>query len=313
MITIPLGRSSLQASRIAYGCWRVGGAWEGAEITPERTARGKQAIITAYELGITLFDHADIYSEGKGEEIFGQVLKEVSGMRESILIASKCGIRKGDTATHAPYRYDFSREYIIESCEGSLRRLGVETIDLYQLHRSDYLGDPEEVASAFTSLKESGKVKEFGLSNTRPSFFACLQKYCPMPLLVNQVEINLLKLDTFNDGTLDQCLTEKITPLAWSPLAAGRLVSANSLDLHDPNHGKRLKLRETMDLIARHYGVSRTVVAISWLLKHPANIIPILGSTDPEKIKDSIISLSLELSREDWYRLMEAAMGHRLP
>ena len=213
MQTITLGKSILAVTRIGYGCWRIAGTWDPAAITPEKEAAGRAAVIAAYEAGFTLFDLADIYCEGHCERIFGQVLSSIPGMRNHIVIATKCGIRmQGQPHPSSPYRYDFSEEHIVRSCEESLRRLGVETIDLYLLHRPDYLGAPAEVAQAFAKLKASGKVREFGVSNFRPSQFTALQRACPMPLAVNQVEISLARLDRFHDGTLDQCLAESITP-----------------------------------------------------------------------------------------------------
>jgi predicted oxidoreductase len=314
MTQIKLGSSNLVSSRIAYGCWRIGGLADVADLAAEREAAGRLAIRTAFDAGITLFDHADIYNDGRAETVFGKVLKGSPSMRKEILIASKCGIRKaGSPGADSPYRYDFSAEYIISSCEGSLQRLGVETIDLYQLHRPDFLAQPEEVAKAFSQLKKEGKVREFGLSNARPSFFSMIQKFVEMPLIVNQVEISLLKLDTFFDGTLDQCLTEGITPMAWSPLGGGKLAFTGPIDLNEPNHARRIKLRETMDLIARERGCSRTVVAVSWLLAHPAKIVPIIGATDPNNIRELLTAENTPLSREEWYRLTEAAYGQRLP
>jgi predicted oxidoreductase len=313
MQTLQVGKSDLVSSRIAYGCWRLAGS-EGSEPTAERAARGRKAAVTAYESGYTLFDLADIYGNSEAERLLGQVLKEVPGMRRQILIASKCGIRRpGDPKPDSPYRYDFSAAHILGSCDQSLKRLGVETLDLYQLHRPDYLCDPEEVAAAFSRLQTSGKVRHFGVSNFRPSQVTALQKACPMPLLVNQVEISLYRLDCFHDGTLDQCLAEKITPMAWSPLAGGRLGSYDPIDLRDPDHARRLHIREVLDLIARDRQTSRTVVALAWLLKHPSRIVPIVGSTDPGRIKELARADALELSREEWYRLLEAALGQRLP
>ncbi len=313
MQTLPLGKSELMTSRIAYGCWRLGGS-EASEPTQERAVQSRRAVIAAYQAGYTLFDHADIYSHGEGERIFGQVLREVAGMREKILIATKCGVsRQGNPKPDSPYRYDFSAGHIIWSCEQSLKRLGIETIDLYQLHRPDYLCDPEEVATVFARLQQSGKVREFGVSNFRPSQLAALQKACPMPLVVNQIEINLARLDSFHDGSLDQCLMERITPLAWSPLAAGRLASNDPIDLRDPDHARRIHVREVLDLIARERGTSRPVVALAWLLKHPSQIIPIVGSTDPTRIGELTKAADLDLTRDEWYRLLEAAIGSRLP
>src|SRR5205814_7270987 len=213
MQTVHLGKSALTTSRLAYGCWRIAGSSEAAKVGSDAGALGRKAVMGAFECGYTLFDLADIYCDGVCESIFGQALKEISGMRERILIATKCGIRKkGDPNPDSPYRYDFSAEHIVRSCEQSLKRLGAETIDLYQLHRPDYLGDPAEVAEAFGKLKKSGKVREFGVSNLRPSQVAALQKACPMPLIANQVEISLMRLECFQDGTLDQCLAEHISP-----------------------------------------------------------------------------------------------------
>ncbi len=313
MESIALGQSPLQVSRLAYGCWRIGG-WESCEITPERQASGRKAVIAAYESGYTFFDHADVYCAGEAEKIFGQVLKEVGGMRDRVVISSKCGIRqKGDPSPDAPYRYDFSAGHIILSCEQSLRRLDVDTIDLYQLHRPDLLMRAEEVAEAFSRLRKTGKVREFGVSNFRPAQVRLLQKFCPMRLEVNQVEISLMELSRFNDGTLDQCQMEQMTPLAWSPLAGGRLSTNDPITLREPDHAHRLRIREMLDLAARHYNVSRGVIAIAWLLKHPAQIIPIVGSTDPGRIRELTQAVKLSLSREEWYRLFEAAYGARLP
>ena len=314
MQTMQLGKSSLSSSRLAYGCWRIAGNWEAAKVSPDAESLGRKAVSTAFETGYTLFDLADIYCDGVCERIFGQTLKEVPGLRERALIATKCGIRKrGDPHPDSPYRYDSSAEHIVRSCEQSLKRLGVETIDIYQVHRPDSLGDPAEVAAAFGKLKKAGKVREFGVSNFRPWQFTALQKACPMPLMVNQVEINLMKLDCFHDGTLDQCLAEQVTPMAWSPLAGGRLVDSGPIDLQTPDHAHRIHVREILDLVARERGVTRSVAALAWLMKHPAKIIPIVGSTHPDRIRDAINATEIELTREEWYRLMEAARGQRLP
>jgi predicted oxidoreductase len=314
MQTIQLGRSSLTASRLAYGCWRIAGSSEGARGTAEAQAAGRKSVAAAFDAGFTLFDLADIYGDGACERIFGQTLKEIPALRRGALVATKSGIRKkGEPHHDSPYRYDFSAEHIVHSCEQSLKRLGVETVDLYQLHRPDFLGDPAEVAGAFSNLKKSGKVREFGVSNFRPSQWVALQKACPMPLIVNQVEISLIKPDCFHDGTLDQCLAEHITPMAWSPLAGGRLAENGPIDLQTPDHAHRIHIREVLDLVARERGVTRSVAALAWLLKHPARIVPIIGSTHPERIRDAINATEIELTRDEWYRLMEAAHGQRLP
>jgi predicted oxidoreductase len=315
MKRLTLGASSLESSQLAYGCWRIAGTWEPSEVTPVREEAGRRAVLAAYEAGYTLFDHADIYCDGVAERLFGQVLQQVKGMRAQILIATKCGIRKPETGRpYAVGRYDFSAEHIIRSCEQSLQRLQIETIDLYQLHRPDYLMDPTEVATAFARLRDSGKVREFGVSNFRPSQVSALQKACPMPLLVNQVEISLAHREPFEDGTLDQCLTEKITPMAWSPLAGGHLADgARRVLPSQANYAPEKTLLPELDRIAQERGVVRMAVALAWLLKHPSKIVPILGTIDPDKIKKATAATDLELTREEWYRLLIAAQGEPLP
>ena len=314
MKTVAIGVSSLASSRLAYGCWRVAGTWNPAEVTPDAESTGRRAIIAAYEAGYTLFDNADIYCRGVAERILGKVIKEISGMRDRILIATKCGIRPaGDPNPDSPYRYDFSARHIIASCEQSLKRLGIDTIDLYMLHRPDFLGDPHEIAGAFAALQDAGKVRYFGVSNFRPTQVAALQAACPMPLVVNQVEISLAKLDCFSDGTLDQCLAEKITPLAWSPLAGGLLGNGAKRLLPSQQNYQIAPVVEALDNIAKLRGVTRITVALAWLLKHPSKIIPIIGSTNPDSIREATKADELELTREEWYRLLVAALGEPLP
>lgn len=314
MNTIPLGVSPLVSSRLAYGCWRVAGTWDPAKVTPQGRVAGRQAILAAYEAGYTLFDNAAIYCRGEAERILGQALKEASGMRDQCLIATKCGIRPaGDPRPDAPARYDFSAEHITHSCEQSLKRLGIESIDLFMLHRPDLLADPQEIAQAFSKLQAGGKVRHFGVSNFRPSLLTALQAVCPMPLVVHQVEISLAKLGAFTDGTLDQCLVENITPMAWSPLAGGLLGSGArellaSQQAYRPEH-----VLSALDALAQERGASRVAIALAWLLKHPAKVIPVVGSTNPQRIREAAKAPELELSREEWYRLLLAARGEPLP
>ena len=314
MQQVQIGTSDLRASRLAYGCWRIIAGGKAVEVTPDREGAARKAILAAVDAGYTLFDHADIYSDGLGEWVFGRLLRDNKSLRDKMLIASKCGIRKEtDPAPSAPYRYDFSADYIIQSCEGSLKRLQTDRIDLYQLHRPDFLAEPEEVARAFTKLKGQGKVREFGLSNASPAFFALIQKSCSFKLQVNQIEISLKARDFFQNGTMEQCMMEKITPLAWSPLAAGRLCFPGVIDLNEPGHAKRIQLRDAIDLVARQHNVSRGVVAVAWLLRHPSGIVPIIGSADSSNIKEIAKATTLKISREEWYTLLEGALGERLP
>ena len=225
MQTLSLGRSNLSSSRLAYGCWRI--ARTGDSMVDYHTARA--AVLAALEAGYTLFDHANIYCAGRAEEVFGKLLKELKGERDRMIITSKSGIRlPDDPVAGAPYRYDFSREYIVAQAEASLRRLGVEYLDFYQLHRPDYLMDVEEVVAAFDQLRREGKVGEFGVSNFAPSQVALLQSAWLRPLIVNQIELSLTALAPLSDGTLDQCQQLEITPLAWSPLGGGLLADGAS-------------------------------------------------------------------------------------
>ena len=314
MKTITLGQTGMECSRLAYGCWRVTGVINHPPIDDEHTKKGKEAIAAAYEAGYTLFDLADIYSDGLGEEVFGHALKDIPDMRENILITTKCGIlKKGNPENEAPYRYDLSREHILRSCEASLKRMGIDCIDLYQLHRPDYLMEPEEIASAFEELKEGGKAREFGVSNFTVDQLNHLQAACPMKLVCNQVEISLLHHDALNNGSLDHYQRNNITPLAWSPLAQGKLGSTYPISLRNPNHSHEQALRAALQIVARLEECSRTAVALAWLIRHPAGIVPIIGSTNPEHIRDATKAADLRLSREGWYRLMEAAAGKQLP
>lgn len=269
---------------------------------------------TAYERGYTLFDLADIYCHGRCEELFGDVLREVSGMCERVLVATKCGIRRpGTPAADAPQRWDFSGEYIVRACEESLRRMKIETIDLLMLHRPDFLADPHEIAGAFAQLLDAGKVRWFGVSNFRPPLVSALQAACPFPLVVNQVEISLVQRAVFEDGTLDQCLERNLTPMAWSPLGAGLLADGAKRLLPAQQAYKTDAVVKVLDEIGNARGVSRSVIAFAWLLKHPSRIMPIVGSTDPQRIRDAAKADDIELSREEWYRLLIAARGEGLP
>lgn len=314
MKTQRLGASDLVCGRLSYGNMRSASTWTVADATPERRAAGVRAHVAAYEAGYTLFDTADIYCRGVCEEILGAFLREEKGARERLVIATKCGIRFGDDpAPGAPHRYDFSKEHILWSAEQSLKRMGIETIDLYQLHRPDVLMNPAEVAEAFDRLHQSGKVRYFGVSNFLPSHFSVLQQHLKHTLVVNQVEIHLGRLACFEDGTLDQCIERTVTPLAWSPLGGGWLGTGGAPRAGDPLHAhKRWALAE-LDAVAAELGVSRSVTAVAWLMRHPSGIIPIIGSNNPDHLRECAKADAVELSREQWYRLLLAARGRPLP
>lgn len=314
MQTITVGNSTLRCSQLAYGCWRLtGNARNAAETTPEIRAIGKQAVLAAYEAGYTIFDHADIYGGNECEKIFGEVLKENPGLREKITIVTKGGVRRADDPPGSPYHFNLSGDFIERACEGSLQRLGVDTIDLYLLHRADWLIHPADMAAAFARLKQAGKVRFFGVSNFRPSQVAALQAACPMPLVANQVEISLGQLATLDDGTLDQCLERHITPMAWSPLGGGQFADGARRLLKYQEGYRTEAVVPLLDQIAKERGVSRAAVVLAWLLKHPAGIMPIVGSINPDRIRDAVKATEFELTREEWYRLFVAARNEPLP
>lgn len=305
MKTIELGRSTLRSSLLAYGCMRSVGDGSRAD-----RDKGKRAIHAAVDAGYTLFDHADIYGRGACEELFGEVLRETPELREQIVIATKCGIRfAADPDAHAPGRYDFSKDHIVGSVEGSLQRLGIEQIDLLMLHRPDYLMHAGEVAEAFEALTSSGKVAHFGVSNFSVSQFELLQSVLPAPLLVNQVEINIHNIDALSDGVLDQCQRLRVTPQSWGPI--GGIVHpawGNTFSAED-----EVRIRNEVQRQCEIYGVDGSTVALAWLLRHPAGISPIIGSTNPERIAGAVAALDVSYSREDWYRLLEARNGAPVP
>ncbi len=298
MRTLALGGSELQTSRLAYGCWRLSRA----------DSSGAQAVRAAIDAGFTLFDHADIYGGGVCEEIFGGVMKESPDLRERVLVAGKCGIRLPHLGgAGEPYRYDSRREYIVESCEASLRRLRISRLDLYQIHRPDFLAHPEEVAAAFDQLARDGKVREFGVSNFRPEQHAALQRACPMRLRVNQVEFSILQRAPLHDGVLDQCLAENMTPLAWSPLGGGQLADGAGDLLRSQRAYEPRRVIPLLDEIAARHGATRSGIALAWLLRHPAGVVPIIGTVNPARIAEAVRAESIELSREEWYALLTAA------
>lgn len=301
METVKLGDSNFTSSRLVYGCMRIVG--DNSDVA---RGRGKAALRAAIEEGYTHFDHADIYGGGQSEVLFAEVLKEMPEVRERIVITSKCGIRGANRPNEGdPGRYDFSAEHITRSVEGILTRLGIDRLDLLLLHRPDYLCNAEEVSETFQGLHDSGKVLHFGVSNFRPSQVSLLQSYCSMPLLVNQVEINIHNIDALQDGTLDQCQELNITPQAWCPIGGVAYPAwGNTFSEED-----EARIKAEFDVQARKYDSENWIIMLAWLLKHPAMILPIIGTTTPARIKAAKKALKLPYSREDWYRLLLARNG----
>ncbi|MDO6447071.1 aldo/keto reductase [Colwellia sp. 1_MG-2023] len=300
-----LKHTAFTSSRLIYGCMRISGDNSSAD-----RKKGKAAILSAIEAGFNHFDHADIYGGGACESLFGEILRESPNLRDDILITSKAGIRpKKEQSDYAPTRYDFSKQYIIESVNGSLGRLGVEQLDLFMLHRPDFLMNVHEVAETFAILKASGKVKHFGVSNFKPSQVELLRSVMSMPLVANQVEINIHNIDTLLDGTLDQCQQHKITPIAWCPLGGVAYPAwGNTFKVEDEK-----RIADELNQQAQKYHCEPWQIILAWLLLHPAGIFPIIGSTTPARIDAAKVAFDLDYSREDWYRLFEARNGETVP
>lgn len=300
----PLGRSSLSAFPIAAGVWRLVG---------DDVPKARAYIEAALMAGIDLFDLADVYGLdhggrgfGESETLFGRALADAPGLRDRMLIATKGGIVP-------PIPYDSSPAHLVAACDASLTRLGIEQIDLYQIHRPDWLAHPEDVAAALTRLREQGKIREVGVSNHTAAQCDALQRHLDFPIATHQPEWSCWALAPLRDGVLDQCLGVRMTPLAWSPLGGGRLalpLEAARKELH----GDRLAtLLESLDRIAAREGVPRAAVALAWLLVHPSGAIPLVGTQRPERIRDCLRAFDVKLSRRDWYGVVVASQGEPLP
>ena len=313
----------LPTSRIAYGCMQLSRAWDTTPVTAEERRQAQRLVETALAGGITLFDHADIYTRGKSEQIFGDVLRASPGLRERVVLQSKCGIRFADDPPGTPGRYDFSHAHIVASVEGSLLRLGVDNLDVLLLHRPDALVEPDEVARAFDDLHATGKVRHFGVSNHTAGQIELLRRHVRQPLVANQVEASLLHHYLIDDGvvanttghvyasaagTLDYCRLHDIRVQAWSPLAGGKL--ATTSEFADPVvRGTSLLLRQ----LAEAKNVTPEAIQLAWLLRHPAGLQPIVGTTDPARLAACCAADGVALSREEWYALFTAARGGRVP
>ncbi len=322
----PIGKSSsdLTVSRLALGCMGMAGTWEPSEIGPENVRKAIAAFEAALEVGIDFFDHADIYGQGGCETVFKECLAAVPGIRDKIVIATKCGINIG-------HGYNLSADYIRGAAEASMSRMGIDYIDIYQMHRPDPLAHPRETASALRELVQSGKVRYVGVSNYYPEQVRALQHYLGdgIPLVSNQIEISLLRLGPiyegwFNndmtsdnglvgDGVLDQCEMLEITPLAWSPLGRGFLSGAKDVPADNPRKLRIDAILRELNAQAEKYNATPGNVALAWLLAHPSGIIPLVGSNNPEHIKEAAECVKIDMSRDDWYKLWVAAWGRDWP
>jgi len=300
-----LGKSDLTVSNISLGCMRM------YKLTLKEA---EDVVRNALELGITFFDHADIYGEGRSEEIFAEAVGMNPSVREKIFIQTKTGIRKG--------YYDFSKEHILQSVDRSLKRLKTDYIDVLLLHRPDALVEPEEVAEAFALLKESGKVRWFGVSNHTPMQIELLKKYVKEELIVNQLQFSVMHTNMIDAGiqmntlfensvdrtgyVLDYCRLHDITIQAWSPFQFG-FFEGVFVD-NDRFPELNAKLAE----VGEKYGLTKTGAAIAWILRHPAKIQPIVGTMNIQRLKEIAQASEVKITREEWYAIYRAA-GNRLP
>jgi predicted oxidoreductase len=309
-------------SRIAYGCMLIGGGWGPGSLAEQTRKEALAAVRTALDEGINFFDHADIYCRGRSDEAFSGIWQDRPGLRQQIVLQTKAGIKfKDDPAEGLPARYDFSKEHIVRSLEGSLKRLKTDFVDILLLHRPDALMEPEEVAAAFDSLFKAGKARYFGVSNHSAWQIELLRRSVTLPLVVNQLELNVLHNQLINagvsvnqdsppqpthgEGTLEYCRLHDITIQAWSPLAHGAIAKAAA------GHGdeRSLGVASCATNLAKKKGVGMDAILLAWLMRHPARIQPVIGTTKPERIREACAADGVELTREEWYELLTAGRG----
>ncbi|OWA35908.1 aldo/keto reductase [Saccharibacillus sp. O16] len=305
MRTIKLGTSNLDVPVVAVGCMRINSLDK---------QEAETFVQTALDAGANFFDHADIYGGGKCEEIFAEAVHMSPAVREKLILQSKCGIRQG--------QFDFSKEHILSSVDGILKRLNTEYLDVLLLHRPDALVEPEEVAEAFDQLESSGKVRHFGVSNQKPMQIELLKKHVKQPLVANQLQLSITNANMISNGVnvnmlidesvdrdgsiLDYCRLHDITIQPWSPFQYG-FFEGVFLD-----NDKFPELNAEINKVAADHGVSNTTIAIAWLLRHPANMQPVTGTTNVQRLQDCIKASEVKLSREEWYGIYRAA-GNKLP
>lgn len=297
MQTISLSKN-LKVSKLIHGHWRLL-EWN---LSNKELLKLTQQII---DLGITTFDHADIYGDYQCEKKFGNALNLDKSIRNKIQIITKCGIKliSENRPSHSIKNYDYSFEHIIKSVDQSLKNFNTDYIDALLLHRPAPFFDPNEIAKAFSELQQKGKVLNFGVSNFNPIQFEMLQEYLDMKLVTNQIEISPYYLEHFENGNIDFLLKNGITPMSWSPLAGG--------NIFNPKNDRLLSCLS--EISNEHYGSSIDQIIYAWILKHPANIIPVIGTGKLERIKTAIDSFNIELTLEQWYRIYNASTGNELP
>lgn len=277
-------------SRIVAGAWR----WNLSE------GDVLQLIQTSLDAGITTFDHADIYGDHANEEIFGNVLKSNSGLRNQMQIVTKCGIKFPSSKRPKTWikHYDTSADHIVWSADNSLKMLATDHIDLLLIHRPNPLLNPETVAAAFTKLRESGKVLHFGVSNFTALQFEMLQSFLPFPLVTNQIELSVTTHQALFDGSMDAMIKNRAGVMAWSPLGGGKLVAESSQQLFSKGAS---------------YGATPSQLSLAWLLRLPGNVFPVIGTTKPERIMEAAKAVDIVLDTQDWFEMLKAVQGREMP
>jgi predicted oxidoreductase len=293
--------NGLEFSRIIHGIMRLV-SWN---MSSREVLRLTEQVI---DFGVTTFDHADIYGNYSCEALFGDALKLKPGIRKEMEIVTKCGINL--TSDKFPERklkyYDYGFGYIVSSVNNALKNLGTDYIDVFLLHRPAPFFDPEEVAKAFSKLKIDGKVLHFGVSNFTPMQFDMLNSYLEEKLVTNQVEISPYCLEHFENGNIDYFLKERIKPMAWSPMAGGKLMN--------PHEEKGQRIGQALNEVAAELNINQVdKIIYAWLLKHPASIMPVVGSGKLERIQYAVEALNLDMSLEQWYKIYNASTGKELP
>lgn len=293
--TVALGRSGLSVAPVAWGMWRFAG---------DDVSAARARVEAALEAGVTLFDTADIYGPDNGEPfgaaeaLLGRVLAEVPALRDRMVLATKGGIVMGTP-------YDSSAPYLAAAIDASLKRLGTERVELWQIHRPDLLTHPQEAARALEDAHRAGKIAAVGVSNHTPSQTAALAKHLTIPVASHQPEFSALALKPLFDGVMDQAMAEDMAVLAWSPLGGGRLA--------DRRDQQAQLVSALLDAKAAEYGVSRTAAAYSWIMAHPARPIPIVGTQNPARIAEIPQALIPRWTRAEWYAVLQTSMGENLP
>ncbi|OEJ99774.1 aldo/keto reductase [Roseivirga misakiensis] len=287
-------------SAIVHGMWRLP-EWN---LSPNQIVEFVEKCI---ELGIDTFDHADIYGDYMVEEMFGNAMSQSAALNQNIKVVTKCGIklRSNQKPEHYIQHYDTSYDHIIASVENSLTKLKRDNIDVLLIHRPSPLSNPEEMAEAFAKLRAEGKVLEFGVSNYLPHQFDALQAHMDFPLVTNQVEISVAALQEFENGAISLCQEIGIPPMAWSPLAGGSIFKGET--------HRFLTIKNVLHKISDQFGVSIDQIMYAWLLKHPSNIIPIVGSGKIERVQSAVNALNIDLTTQQWFELWVASKGENVP